>query len=42
MNIPYQTEIKILGFKFRNKINLATKATWCNIITQVRGAAQEA
>jgi hypothetical protein len=41
MNIPHQTEIKILGFKFRNKINVATKATWC-IISRVRGAAQDA
>jgi len=42
MNIPCHTEIKILGFKLRNKINIASKATWCNIITQVRATAQDA
>lgn len=42
MDIPYHTEIKNLGFKFTNKINIANKETWCNIITQVRAAAQDA
>jgi len=42
MNIPYHTEIKILGFKFGNNINIASKATWCSIITQARAAAQDA
>ena len=41
MNIPYQSEIKVLGFKFGNKINITSKATWCNI-TQVRAVAQDA
>ena len=42
MNITYLTEIKILGLKFGNKINIVSKATWCSIITQVRAAAQDA
>ena len=42
MNIPYCNKIKILGFYFTDRVNVANKETWSNITSQVRAAAQVA
>ena len=42
MNIPYCNKIKILGFYFTDRVNVAKKETWSNITSQVRSAAQAA
>jgi len=41
LNIRYHNEIKIFGITLQLKINVASKVTCCNIITQVQAAAQE-
>ena len=42
MNIPYCNKIKILGFYFTDRVNVANKETWSNTTSQVRAAAQVA
>lgn len=40
MDIPYQTDVKILGFKFTNKINVDANENWSTVTSRVRALAQ--
>ena len=42
INMTYQEETRILGFKFTNRSNLTSKEHWCRIISEARATAQEA
>ena len=39
MDIPYHTELKILGFHFTNSVNTTTAHTWTAIISRMRATA---
>jgi len=42
MDIPYNTGIKILGFHFTDRVNVANKENWRNVTSLVRASAQDA
>jgi len=41
MDIPYRTDVKILGFHFTNKVNTSTNETWSTVTTRVHALAQD-
>jgi len=41
MDIPYHTDIKILGFHFKNTVNISVKETWSMVTKKVRALAME-
>jgi len=40
-NIPYSQTVKILGFKFTNKVNVAANMSWSIVLSRVRSASRE-
>lgn len=40
-NIPYSDTVKILGFKFTNRVNVAAKMSWSIVTSRVSSAAWE-
>ena len=40
-NIPYSQTVKILGFKFSNRVNVAANMSWSIVSSRVRSAARE-
>ena len=41
MDIPYHTDVTILGFHFTNKVNISAHVTWSTVTTRVRALAQD-
>jgi len=41
MDIPYRTDVKILGFHFTNKVNTSVNETWPTVTTRVGALAQD-
>jgi len=41
LDIPYTSEMKILGFTFTNRVNVAARKSWLKVTARVRSIAQE-
>ena len=41
LDIPYHTEINVLGYRFTKSVNSATGKTWTSIKDRMRAVAQE-
>jgi len=41
LDIPYQTDVKILGLKFTKKVNVSANENWSTVTSRVRALAQD-